>query len=147
MYLYIQIYLINVSIYIYINYFIQYIPFLQIPVLFLQEYSNSCGIQSHSSGFQWIPAGMWGASRSTVQRQWNIGARVWNDCLTFWAGDLGWKLWYSLTIMRHQTTMPMNLAILTKCFFCILPDYGQGWREWSRLTSFSGVKSFLLYWR
>ena len=51
MHLYIQIYLINVSIYIYINYFIQYIPFLQIPVLFLQEYSNSCGIQSHSGGF------------------------------------------------------------------------------------------------
>ena len=63
MYLYIQIYLINVSIYIYINYFIQYMPFLWIPVLFLQEYSNSCGIQSHScgiqshsGGFQWIPA-------------------------------------------------------------------------------------------
>ena len=31
-----------------IKYFIQYIPFLQ-------EYSNSCGIQSHSGGFQWIP--------------------------------------------------------------------------------------------
>ena len=61
MYLYIQIYLINVtvSIYIYINYFIQYIPFLQIPVLFLQEYSNSCGIQSHSGGFQWIPVPFW----------------------------------------------------------------------------------------
>jgi hypothetical protein len=74
----------------------------------------------------------------SMELLWIFGGTVCNDCPTFWPGNLDGELWYSLMNMKHQIIMLMNLTISNKCILCILPNYGQCWRQWSRLTGFFG---------
>jgi hypothetical protein len=54
-----------------------------------------------------------------------IGGTLWNNCPTFWPGNLGRELWYSLMSTRHHIVMLPNVAFLKKCILHILPNYGQ----------------------
>ena len=83
----------------------------------------------------------------SIKLQRIIGGIVCNNCPTFWPGNRDSVLWYSSTNTRCQSIVLMNLAFLLKCTLCILPDYDQGWRQGSRLTSFLGVVSSLVSWR
>ena len=62
----------------------------------------------------------------SIKLQRIIGGIVCNDCPAFWPRNLDSVLWYSLTNMRRQSIVLMNLAFSSKCVLCILPDYDQG---------------------